>query len=370
MAISEYELQRLANMAANAAKLVHLGLEDPRRVRPAPAIDVAAKRMAIRPPRALPAPTNEPRKTRSRAKEPDELAEAGTADATADDDDQPHAGADGKLSSRPRPSTWHRLSPRQAAQMHEIAPPRPALSALQAGKLKYVRAYLQAHDPSRFTSGLERFDVSHQVRRRQLLRHALGNFALPLPPAWLDELERYTRESKNEDNVQKVMLALEKGTTGIGMDWPGLPEDCGVLLPLPGTAADALPRVLTLGSDTEALKEEVRRHARAQPPFEGLCELTRLSRLFSRLRQAWAIECAIHRDKGNGWGARHALSRLHDFQAHMLDKLCQGATHEAQSCRAEVAAHQAERVERDETRDLSDDDIVMSKVGEGESEDD
>ena len=86
------------------------------------------------------------------------------------------------------------------------------------------------------------------------------------------------------------MFGIEKAACGLGLGYKDWPEGVGVLLAHDEEESEStVPRLLTLGADTETLRREGQR-----------------------------LEQKFGRDAGNGWVYNHALGKLRKYQEMLL----------------------------------------------------
>jgi len=112
-------------------------------------------------------------------------------------------------------------------------------------------------------------------------------------PEWLDAIEAAVGKWGGTPSARhQTMFKIELAACGFGFTYGGWPEGVGVLLSdeeAKGGAAAPPPRLLTLGSDTEALRREGQR-----------------------------LEARYGRDAGNGWAYNHMCGKLRLYQEILL----------------------------------------------------
>jgi len=127
--------------------------------------------------------------------------------------------------------------------------------------------------------------------KRQILHMAAPKHGLRWP-SWLGKIESALPPMGTTPAARdQTMYAIERAACGLGLDYRAWPEGVGVLLSN-REGASPRPRLLTLGSDTEALRREGQR-----------------------------LEHRFGRDAGNGWAYNHALNKLRLYQEKVLKEL-------------------------------------------------
>lgn len=109
-------------------------------------------------------------------------------------------------------------------------------------------------------------------------------------PSWLGKIEAALPKMGSTQSAQdQTMFAIERAACGMGLEYKAWPDGVGVLLATSEPSEGVVPRVLTLGSDTEMLRREGQR-----------------------------LEAMYGLDKGNGWAYNHALNKLRKYQELLL----------------------------------------------------
>ncbi|KAL3910535.1 MAG: hypothetical protein SGPRY_009019 [Prymnesium sp.] len=214
MALTQYELFRQANMAANKERLLSLGLGG-----------------GISKP------------TRALAKQP-------------------------KISSSSRRTPAEPTRAR-SARLLGLSSALDSMEETYSGPLsdEEVQAAIQARDYLLMeSSGGSRESrargISHWGEKRALLREARDLFGLRWP-SWLDKIQQALPPMGTTESARdQTMFAIERAACGLGLDYKAWPDGVGVLLANEEATPNQprpRPRVLTLGSDTEMLKREGQR---------------------------------------------------------------------------------------------------------------
>ena len=287
MVLSEYELQRAANMEKNKAELVSLGLEDAVTACRKPKKPTALKRPREEKPRE---PTRGSRRLAGEAAEESTL-DPEALDRLLENDERPVGGDPLKRASRAA-----RLTPEQSARLDALEETSAGpLTDEEVSNLAEVRKYIAGNNSGNWRVHQAK-GTSLWEEKRQNLKDAAEMYEIRWP-TWLADIEKapFMRTSKKDDARHQTMFAIERAACGLGLDYHGWPEGVGVLLANEELAPDAeppRPRILTLGSDTEMLKREGQR-----------------------------LEFNFGRDAGNGWVYNHALGKLRKYQVRWFSHL-------------------------------------------------
>ena len=336
--LSEYELERRANIERNEQFMVENGLKEA-------ASDVGKKGKA---PRAAPQKRarREPQKpSRSSRRLVGEAAD----DVEIDGDALEAFDALPDVASRREGLANASKKPRLTATMvaaldaMEEASSAP-LDDEEVAALEQVRAYLKENTeggkpgkdtwqkkrallqeavemlgPVRWPSWLAGIEAKVTMGKTDAARHqtmcAAARRAPNAPREWSPTMPLLSRTSCHRIHVVCARtclaarrFAIERAACGLGLDYArGWPAGIGVLLSndvdAEGVAEPARPRLLTLGGDTERLRREGQR-----------------------------LEHRFGRDLGNGWVYNHALGKLREYQLGLLglDKDFEGAPSVAQ----------------------------------------
>ena len=152
-------------------------------------------------------------------------------------------------------------------------------------------AYVHDSETSRGWQAHKKKGTSMWKEKRELLREASEMFGIRWP-TWLTAIEAVVPMGSTPAAQDQTMFCIEKAACGWGLGYHHWPDGVGVLLStkeLQEGEAPPRPRVLTLGSDTEALR-----------------------------REGQKLEAKFGHDAGNGWVYNHALNKLYKYQQHLL----------------------------------------------------
>ena len=283
--LSAYELERERNIAANKAELIALGIE-------AAVEDVRTKKLRSkaqkRERQEKPPPPKPTRSSRSQG--PAQMLGAIPAEL----DDRTFEGDDGEIATvetLKRASRAPRLTADQMARLNLLEPVSAApLTEADLGPLERARADLQDKKSEGGWKSHKAKGTSLYGEKRDILRAAAPRHGLRWP-TWLGAIEGALPPMGTTAAARdQTMFSIERAACGLGLDYKGWPDGVGVLL---ANVEDAepppLPRLLTLGSDTEQLRREGQR-----------------------------LEARYGRDAGNGWAYNHALGKLRMYQEMLL----------------------------------------------------
>ncbi|KAL1529292.1 hypothetical protein AB1Y20_000246 [Prymnesium parvum] len=285
--ISEYELQRQANMASNKARLVEMGLE-------AAADDIRSHthRKPAQVKRAREVTVSHVQPTRARSSRL-----SGLPPEVEPDDDLIGDPVDLQLpipraGELKRGSTAPRLTVEQSAKLDAIEPVSSAeLTDEEVHAVKRAQEYLLNESTGSWREHQAK-NTSLWAEKRQLLQEARDLFGLRWP-TWLDQIQsKLPPMGATQSARDQTMFAIERAACGLGLGYKAWPNGVGVLLANDEIISEKKaprPRILTLGADTEMLKREGQR-----------------------------LECKFGRDAGNGWAYNHALGKLRSYQEILL----------------------------------------------------
>ena len=246
--LSAYEKERLANIESNERVLVELGV-----------LQAAA---AARPPRKPKQPRAErkpapqgPRRASGRLNG-DVLPELFDGGPDLDELDRRAATQPGLK----RASDVRRLTAEQMQRLDSLEPTSAAaLSAEEAAAIDLAREDVAAGGTAGGWKAHKAKGTNMYTEKRTLLKEAAASRGLRWP-SWLGKIQGALPPMGSTDSARdQTMFAIERAACGFGLDYKHWPAGVGVLLAGEETAEGAaapLPRILTLGSDTERLRRE------------------------------------------------------------------------------------------------------------------
>ena len=286
--LCEYERQRLANIAANNAKLQEIGLQS------AGQSILGTKqenKQARKRPRERATPVQPVRGSRRLA---GEAAEVSQLEADALDLDMLDKQAEHGHGLK-RASNNARITREQSDRLNalEEASATETLTDDELRALDDAIAYVHDSETSKGWQAHRNKGTSMWKEKRELLREASEMFGIRWP-TWLAEIEAVIPMGSTPAAKDQTMFCIEKAACGWGLGYRHWPDGVGVLLStkeLKEGEAPPRPRVLTLGSDTETLR-----------------------------REGQKLEAQFGHDAGNGWVYNHALNKLYKYQQHLLRK--------------------------------------------------
>lgn len=256
--LSAYELKRLQNIAGNNAKLAALGLEEAASAMRTQAKGGRKRQRVPAEPKAKPPPPT--RSSRSRGPAPE------LHDVPAELDDRAIEDQDGDgLSSGPeklkRSSDKPRLTAEQQAKLNTLEPVSSApLTETDIAPIGMADADLKANRTPGGWQAHKSKGTSMYGEKRAILQDAARRHGLRWPE-WLGKIEAALPPmGTKQDARDQTMYTIERAACGLGLTYKHWPEGVGVLLAGKEDASPPpLPRLLTLGSDTEVLKREGQR---------------------------------------------------------------------------------------------------------------
>ena len=273
-----YDKQRNQNVARNKAYLMKLGLDDEKNKLDA----AAAASKPVRKPktkRAPPPPREKvQRKSAVEVRAEEEAARAERYEAAAKED--PSA-----VQRRKRANNDPRPSDRQMEFLDEHHDETHELTTTE-------RSAIEAYgEPWRRYGTKGSFGKDTDGTFYKAMRAGLRATEGVRRPKWLDDIEAlWPRMGTTKDAHHHTMYGLELAAAGGGFYWRARHKDAEL-----GEEAYNRFRVgvpLTLGCDTESIKEAGRR-----------------------------FEAVEGKDAGNGWGFTHYLGKVKNFQEHTLTQM-------------------------------------------------
>ena len=192
-----------------------------------------------------------------------------------------------------RASNYPTLTPEQRAKLDTLGPLSTALASAPLSKAEIAAlARVGSLSAEGWQVHMSKGTCVWEAKRK-VLADAQEEHELRWPE-WLDAIEAVPSISwgKTSGSQHHTMFCIELAACGFGCPYKDWPEGVGVLLSGEevdaGGAAPPSPRLLTLGSDTEALRREGQR-----------------------------LEARYGRDAGNGWVYNHALGKLRKYQVRI-----------------------------------------------------
>jgi len=281
--ISAYEQQRLSNIQRNNDQLKELGLVD-QHGKSTTKFRRAERPKTLRTPRKRSAPQQIVSSRKS-----SRISGAPPPKPTLDD-----AALDALLGEKTRSF----IEPLKRAS------DKPRLTAAQMAKLHSLEATSEGVVTDAEVSGLEGLReelvcgswMDHQSKGTNMYAEKRAKLAALAAerglrwPSWLGKIQgALPPMGRTETARHQTMLSIEQAACGLGFTYHAWPEGTGVLLADTEEVISARPRLLTLGSDTEALK-----------------------------REGQKLESRFARDTGNGWAYNHHLGKLRTYQEMLL----------------------------------------------------
>jgi hypothetical protein len=243
-----YELQRQETINANNAELRKLGIDVDREALKS---SVQPKLQQKRPKKTKPTP-QEPTRGSSRLREPRAKPEERRVEER-EEPEEPAYHVKLKAASKAR-----RLNPAHRAKLDALEPPRGEVTEAEAQKFAKVAEDVRNGSlPGGWRAHKEK-GTSMYAQKRELLRKSAEQHKVRWP-SWLGKIQAALPPmGKTATAADQTMYAIERAAVGLGLDYKNWPDGVGVLLSDVPPEADGLPlpRLLTLGSDTEMLRRE------------------------------------------------------------------------------------------------------------------
>lgn len=376
MELSAYEKERLANIEANKAKLVELGIDEA-------VTDIRAQKKPVS--RKRPRDAKPPAKpTRASGRLAGEvIVEEVSGSAALDALDALEDKAKGYLDPLKRASNVPRLTPEQSAKLNSLEP--VSAGPLSAEELEAVELARDDQVSERTAGGW----AAHKAKgtnmyaeKRAILRASASEHGLRWP-TWLGKIQAALPPMGTTETARdQTMFAIERAACGLGLDYKAWPEGVGVLLRTqerpeigPGlyTTSDVLAILRAQGGREHTTAKRVRealetelglepgalKHckddifAKIAAAFEqldreqqggadaapgeptasastaalqaakaALSSTPRILTLGSDTevlrREGQRLEAKYGRDAGNGWAYNHALGKLRLYQEKLL----------------------------------------------------